>query len=192
MSTPYGKESQTTNVPLPLSYRTLTKRPKLSKINGSTTTLVTSTLRLRKNRRMNSDSSNSVYASNVNISQSQWYADTQSSMSNLNYIPDSLVDRSLESFPERSSNSRPNSGHYTSHHRASIQSHLSAYHYNPSMSSLSIVPMSESCESEVPPPLPAKKSFSEISSPLTTKAELCKQNAVEDNNNDIYQSGKWQ
>ncbi|KAH9406222.1 Dedicator of cytokinesis protein 2, partial [Tyrophagus putrescentiae] len=134
---------------------TLTKRNKTSKQNGSTTNL---TLRFRKNRRVNSsDTTSTVYASNANLSESQWY-DTQTSAANSNAAESgSFFDHhhhhhrpSLDSFPEHSvtitsptgtnssstsqralSNSRPNSGHYVSHHRASIQSHLSIYHYNP-------------------------------------------------------------
>ncbi len=194
---------------LPL-LRTLTKRNKTSKQNGSTTNL---TLRFRKNRRVNSsDTTSTVYASNANLSQSQWY-DTQTSNSAANSNAaesGSLFDHhhhhhrpSLDSFPEHSvtitspsganssstsqrasSSSRPNSGHYVSHHRASIQSHLSIYHYNPQQqqqqanscsssgvsTSTSMLSLAHSTsltegagelggDEDVPPPLPAKQSI---------------------------------
>ncbi|KAJ6223195.1 hypothetical protein RDWZM_001740 [Blomia tropicalis] len=140
---------------------TITKaRSKLSKMNGSTANL-TSTLRFRKkeNRRNNSESSNSVYASNANISQSHWYTDTtatQSSMNNLNFnVSSDTIGEAFETYPERNQ-SRPNSGHYN--HRASIQSHLSLSMYTPSISNLSSISASHNSDGDVPPPLPAKQS----------------------------------
>ena len=129
-------------------------------MNGSTANL-TSTLRFRKkeNRRNNSESSNSVYASNANISQSHWYTDTtatQSSMNNLNFnVSSDTIGEAFETYPERNQ-SRPNSGHYN--HRASIQSHLSLSMYTPSISNLSSISASHNSDGDVPPPLPAKQS----------------------------------
>ena len=137
---------------------------------------------------MNSDSaSNSVYASNANISQSQWYTGIQNSMTNINFTPDREIgNRSFDSFTERSnhSNSRPESGHY-SHHRASIQSQLSVFNqYNPSIISITNSKMNINDDDEIPPPLPVKQSFTE-SIPLKDKVESCQETI--DENNHIYQ-----
>jgi len=170
-----------------ISPRTLTKsRPKTNKINGSTVSL-SNTLRFRKkeNRRMNSDSSNSVHESNSNTSQTQWYTkfnDTQNSMTNLSNTPDTMVD-SFDTFPEFGFNSRPSSGHYN--HRASIQSHLSVLHYNSSMSSLAISLLSPNEDNEMPPPLPAKQSLT--SEPIPALPLKSKKLS---NDNRIYQPYK--